>query len=47
MKDNWQKKAYQELADQKAERDKEIKLNPLSKYSTTELKKELRRRRGN
>lgn len=47
MKDNWEQRMLQELADKKAERENEIKINPLSKYSTTELKNELRRRKRN
>lgn len=33
-------------ADEEIERRKEIELNPLSQYSTTQLKKELRRRKN-
>lgn len=38
----WQK----EWAEQEKEEKKEIALNPLSQYSTTQLKKELRRRKN-
>lgn len=34
-----------EWAEQEKEEKKEIELNPLSQYSTTQLKKELRRRK--
>ncbi len=40
-------KFMKEQAEERKERDKEIALNPLSQYSTTQLKKELRRRKGN
>lgn len=33
------------VAEERKERDKEIAINPLSQYSTTQLKKELRRRK--
>ena len=33
-------------ADAKEEEEKEIAINPLSQYSTTQLKKELRRRKA-
>lgn len=36
-----------EEAKQRAERKEEIRINLLSQYSTTELKRELRRRKGN
>lgn len=35
-----------EWAEQEKEEKKEIVLNPLSQYSTTQLKKELRRRKN-
>lgn len=35
-----------EWAEQEKEEKKEIALNPLSQYSTTQLKKELRRRKN-
>lgn len=35
-----------EWAKQKQEEEKEIAINPLSQYSTTQLKKELRRRKA-
>ena len=38
-------KLRQEEAEERKGRDKEIALNPLSQYSTTQLKKELRRRK--
>ena len=39
------KELQKQWAEQKQEEDEEIKLNPLSKYSTTQLKRELRRRK--
>lgn len=38
-------KIYKKLAEREAEEKREEKLNPLSKYSTTQLKAELRRRK--
>ena len=40
------KKFEKEWADTEIERSKEIEGNPLSQYSTTQIKKELRRRKG-
>lgn len=40
------KKQLKEMDELEAERRKEIELNPLSQYSTTQLKAELRRRKG-
>jgi len=39
------KELQKQLAEQKKQEDEEINLNPLSKYSTTQLKRELRRRK--
>ena len=39
------KELQKQYADEKKEKDKEIEVNPLSQYSTTQLKKELRRRK--
>ncbi len=39
------KELQKQWADEELERRKEIELNPLSQYSTTQLKKELRRRK--
>ena len=39
------KKLEKEWADTEIERSKEIEGNPLSQYSTTQIKKELRRRK--
>lgn len=39
-------KLMKEEADERKKRDREIEINPLSQYSTTQLKKELRRRKG-
>jgi len=41
------KELQKQWADEELERRKEIELNPLSQYSTTQLKKELRRRKNN
>ena len=46
MNDDRLKELYRELAEQEKERSKEIAINPLSAYSTTQLKAELRRRKG-
>lgn len=40
------KKFEKEWADTEIEKSKEIEENPLSQYSTTQIKKELRRRKG-
>lgn len=40
------KKLEKKWADTEIERIKEIEENPLSQYSTTQIKKELRRRKG-
>jgi len=45
MKDS-RRKLMEELAKEEEIQQKEIKQNPLLAYSTTELKKELRRRKG-
>lgn len=37
---------FERMAKQDNERNQEIRINPLSKYSITELKKEIRRRKG-
>lgn len=39
------KNQLKEMAEQEEERRKEIEINPLSQYSTTQLKTELRRRK--
>ena len=39
------KELQKQWAEQKKQEDEEIKLNPLSQYSTTQLKIELRRRK--
>ena len=39
------KNQLKEMAEQEEERRKEIAINPLSQYSTTQLKAELRRRK--
>ena len=44
MNDGWKEKLRQE-AEENLKRQKEIELNPLSQYSTTQLKRELRRRK--
>lgn len=36
---------FKQIADEQRERNKEIEANPLLRYSTTQLKKELRRRK--
>ena len=41
------KNQLREMAEQEAERRKEIEINPLLQYSTTQLKAELRRRKKN
>lgn len=40
------KEFYKQQDKDNEERRKEIELNPLSQYSTTQLKQELRRRKG-
>lgn len=45
MIDNWQDRVLKEIAEKQKERQEEIKINPLSQYSTTQLKEELRRRK--
>ena len=44
-KDDKLKEFYKEMAEDQKEREKEIAINPLSAYSTTQLKAELRRRK--
>jgi hypothetical protein len=43
---SYEEKMLRQLAEQSQKRKEEIRENPLSQYSTTELKKELRRRKG-
>lgn len=45
MNNNRLKELQKEWAEQEKKEAKEIALNPLSQYSTTQLKKELRRRK--
>ena len=45
MNDNIKRELLKQEAIENKERQKEIELNPLSQYSTTQLKKELRRRK--
>lgn len=44
-KDNLLRERGKQWAKQNEEEQKEIELNPLSQYSTTQLKKELRRKK--
>lgn len=41
------KKLLKDEAEYNKKRDEEIKVNPLSQYSTTQIKAELRRRKRN
>ena len=45
MKDEKLKELRNKEAEERREERKEIETNPLSQYSTTQLKKELRRRK--
>jgi hypothetical protein len=45
MIDNWQDRVLKEMAEKQKERQAEIERNPLSQYSTSQLKEELRRRK--
>lgn len=45
MNDDRKRELLKQAAIEDMERRKEIELNPLSQYSTTQLKKELRRRK--
>lgn len=45
--DNGITKLEKEMAEELQRRDEEEKIKPLSRYSTTQLKAELRRRKGN
>lgn len=40
------KELLKQEAEENLKRQKEVELNPLSQYSTTQLKKELRRRKN-
>lgn len=46
MKNDRLRELQKEWAKQKQEEEREIETNPLSQYSTTQLKKELRRRKA-
>jgi hypothetical protein len=46
MNDAWKEKVLKELAENQRQREEEIKMNPLSQYSISQLKEELRRRKG-
>lgn len=46
MKNDRLRELEKQWADTKKEKEKEMAINPLSQYSTTQLKKELRRRKA-
>lgn len=43
--DSWYQEKMKEIAEGNKKREEEIKRNPLSQYSTSQLKEELRRRK--